>query len=152
MKKNNSAFTIIELLMVIAILAILITTMVVIIKPQTQLAKARDTQRESHLVAILTIILQYSSEHGGALPDTDGDPTTSNFPTSLTCIGTDPGCFDLTQAGDDGDTIVPIYTASIPYDPKTGADGDTDYLIFVDANNRLTASASGETRPIFLSR
>ena len=153
MKKIKTlGFTIIELLIVIAILAILLATMVVIIKPATQLAKARDTQRESHLVAIVTIILQYSAEHGGALPDTDGDPVTSNFPTSLTCIGTDPGCFNLSSAGDDGDTIVPVYTSSIPYDPKDGSDGDTKYLISVDTNNRLTASASGETRALILTR
>ncbi len=151
-KRLNKGFTIIELLIVIAILAILLATTVIIIKPATQLAKARDTQRESHLVAILTIILQYSSEHGGALPDTDGDPASSSFPTSLTCIGTDPGCFNLAGAGDDGDTIVPIYTSSIPYDPKNGDTGDTGYLIYVDVNNRLTATASGERRIITLSR
>ena len=153
MKKTKiSGFTLIELLIVMAILAILLATTVIIIKPATQLAKARDTQRESHLVAIVTIILQYSSEHGGALPDTDGDPATSNFPTDIICIGTDPSCFDLSSAGESGDTIVPIYTSSIPYDPKGGDDGNTQYLIGVDANNRLTASASGETRTIILTR
>ena len=145
-RKKIAGFTIIELLLVIAILGILLSTMVMIINPGRQLAKARDTQRESHVVVILTVIMQYSSEHSGALPDTDGDPETSNFPTSLTCIGTDPGCFDLASAGDEGETIVPVYTASIPHDPKGGSSADTKYLIYVDDNGRLVASASGETK------
>ena len=83
-----------ELLIVMAIIGILATVLVVSVNPGKQLAKARDTERETDLVGIVSAILQYSSEHSGDLPDTDGDPDTSNFPTSLTCIGTDPGCFN----------------------------------------------------------
>jgi hypothetical protein len=42
--------------------------------------------------------------------------------------------------------------SAIPKDPKTGTDVNTGYLIFVDGNNRLVASASGETREITLTR
>ncbi len=151
--KEKYGFTVLELLIVLAILGILLTTTIVLINPGRQLAKARDAQREAHIVSILAIILQYSSEHGGTLPDTDGDPDTSNFPTSLTCIGTDAGCFDLASAGEVGETIVPVYTAEIPKDPKVGSDGNTNYFVYVDANNRLVASASGETKgPIVFTK
>lgn len=142
----GAGFTFIELLVVIAILGIMATTLAVIINPQRQLAKARDTQRRSDLYAILSAIYQYSAEHSGALPDTDGDPLTSNFPTSPTCIGTGGSCFNLASAGED-DSIVPVYMAQIPADPKTGDQANTDYLIFVDANERVVASASGEVTP-----
>ena len=98
------------------------------------------------------MVLQYSAEHSGALPDTDGDPQTSNFPNSLTCIGTGGSCFNLGVAGDTGEEIVPVYMAAIPKDPRTGTDSDTDYLIMVDANGRLTASASGETKTISITK
>lgn len=147
MKKVTLGFTLVELLIVLAILGILATTLIVAVNPARQFAKARDTQRESDLYGILSAVYQYSSEHSGAWPDTDGNPETSNFPTSATCIGTDGGCFNLAGAGESGDTIVPVYMAALPKDPKTGDDGNTDYLIYVDENNRLHASATGETTP-----
>lgn len=145
MKRTNIGFTLLELLIVMGILGILATVLMVIINPGRQLAKARDTQRRSDIFAILSAVYQYSSEHSGALPDTDGDPQTSNFPTTPTCIGTGAGCFDLAGAGDTGEEIVPVYMSSLPFDPKFGDDSDTMYAIFVDENDHLHASASGET-------
>lgn len=151
-RENNKAFTIIELLITMALIAALATVVVFLINPASMLARARDTQRQSDLVAILSSVYQYSSEHSGALPDTDGDPLTNNFPTSPTCIGTGAGCYNLANAGETGETIVPVYMSAIPVDPKTGSNSDTGYLIYVDGNNRLVASASGETKEITLTR
>lgn len=151
-KSANYGFTLIELLLVMVVLGILASSLMVAINPARQFAKARDTQRESDLYAILSSIIQYSAEHSGELPDTDGDPATSNFPTTLTCIGTGVGCFDLASAGETGEEIIPVYMASMPEDPQTGSASNTDYQIFVDANDRLTASASGETKTITITR
>jgi len=145
-------FTLTELLVVMAIIGILATTLIVAINPGRQLAKARDTERETDLITILTAILQYTSEHSGDLPDTDGDPDTSNFPTGSTCIGTNPGCFDLAGAGEVGYTIVPEYLAEIPMDPRIGEAGDIGYAIYVDGSGHLHASASGETKTIGVTR
>ena len=150
--KIISGFTFLEILMVIGIIGILATVMVVIVNPARQLAKARDTQRDSDIYSIVATVRQYATEHSGTLPDTDGDPDTSDFPTSLTCIGSGGGCFDLASAGDGEDSIVPSYLASLPKDPKTGTDENTGYLIMVDGYNHLTASASGETKTISLTK
>ena len=146
MKNKSIGFTLLELLIVMAILGIMASVLTVIINPARQLAKARDTQRQTDLFAILAAVYQYSSEHSGALPDTDGDPETSNFPATPTCIGTGGGCFNLAGAGEAGDEIVPVYMAAMPFDPKFGDASDTMYLVYVDENNHLIASASGETR------
>jgi len=142
---KNKGFTIIELLIVTAIIGILASVLTMIINPARQLAKGRDTQRRTDIFTILSAVYQYSTEHSGELPDTDGDPETSNFPTTLTCIGTGVSCFNLGSAGDVGETIVPIYLGNIPYDPSEGDATNTQYYIYVDEYNRLHASASGET-------
>lgn len=152
-------FTLMELLIVVAILGILSTVLIVSVNPGRQLGKARDAQRQTDLVAILASVLQYASEHSGDLPDTDGDPDTSNFPTSATCIGTDAGCFDLAGAGETGETIVPVYMVEMPKDPRLvstsqpATDGNTGYTIYVDENGRLHSQATGEIDdPITVSR
>ncbi|MCX7928612.1 MAG: type II secretion system GspH family protein [Patescibacteria group bacterium] len=148
----TKGLTLIELLLVVAIIGILSSTLIVAVNPARQLAKARDAQREADLIAILSAIYQYASEHSGDLPDTDGNPNASNFPTTLRCIGTNATCFDLARAGDGEDTIVPDYMAEIPVDPQTGSTANTGYLIMVDVNGRLIASASGETKTIRITR
>jgi len=147
MKRTKSGgFTLLEMLVVLAIIGIFATIMIMVINPARQLAKARDTQRKSDLFLILSAVYQYSSEHSGELPDTDGDPLTSNFPTTPTCIGTDASCFDLASAGEN-DTIVPVYLVELPKDPSTGTDQNTGYTIYVDANGHLYAAATGEVDP-----
>lgn len=139
-----------ELLIVMAIMGILFTTVIVAINPSRQLAKARDTGRETDIYAILGAVFEYQAEHGGDLPET----ATQTFPTSATCIGTSVGCFDLANAGDTGEELVPVYLAEMPADPRpedTSCPGDqtnTCYEVWVDANGRLHATATGETRTI----
>ena len=146
--RKLSGLTLIELLVVVAIISILATTVIVAINPARQLAKARDSQRESNLTAIVSAILQYSSEHTGDVPDTDGDPDTNNFPTTATCIGTDVSCFNLGGAGESGETIVPKYMFELPSDPKTGnPPGDIGYTIYIDSNGYIHAEAVGEVTP-----
>lgn len=147
MKTLKRGFTLIELLITISIIGMLSALLVVAVNPARQYAKARDTQRQTDLYSILTMIYQYSSEHSGAWPDTDGNPLTSNFPSSATCIGSGAGCFNLAGAGVSGETIVPVYAANLPMDPKTGTAGNTGYTIYVDGNNRLHAGATGEVQP-----
>jgi prepilin-type N-terminal cleavage/methylation domain-containing protein len=148
----SSGYTLIELVLVMAIVGILATTMMVIIKPATMLARARDSQRDTDISSIVMLVRQYASDHSGTLPDTDGNPNTSNFPTSLTCIGTNPACYNLAAAGDDDESLVPDYSASLPKDPKTGTAANIGYSIMVDAYNHITASASGETRTISMTK
>ena len=146
-RRYNSGFTLIELLVVIGVIAILAAIVLVAINPGRQFAQARDTQRKSHLYSITNAIYQYAAEHEGNLPDTDNNDATSNFPASLTEIGTSG--FDLANAGNAAGTenVVPTYIAEIPQDPSTGTAANTGYFIYEDANGRVVASASGELVP-----
>jgi type IV pilus assembly protein PilA len=147
---TKKGFTLIELLVVIGIIGILAAIVLVAVNPGRQFASARDTQRRSDLIAITDAIYQYAAEHNGNLPDTDADDSTSDFPTTSTCIGDTAPCFDLAGAGNVADstvTVVPTYIAAIPTDPSTGDDADTNYTIYVNTDGRVVASASGEITP-----
>ncbi|OGM28500.1 hypothetical protein A3D84_05460 [Candidatus Woesebacteria bacterium RIFCSPHIGHO2_02_FULL_42_20] len=117
------------------------------INPSKQFAEERDTQRRADLSAISNAIYQFAAEHGGNLPDTDNNNSTSDFPTSPTCIGTSPTCFNLSAAGT-VDTIVPVYIAQLPYDPLNGSLENSNYTIYLNqATGRIVISAKGEVTP-----
>ncbi len=145
----RKGFTLIELLVVIGIIGILAAIVLIAVNPGRQFAQARDAQRQTDLLGITGAVYQFAAEHNGDLPDTDGADTTSNFPTSATCIGSGVGCFNLAAATNAAGTevVVPTYIAAIPTDPSTGDVGDTGYTIYQDANGRLVAGAVGELQP-----
>jgi prepilin-type N-terminal cleavage/methylation domain-containing protein len=147
MKNLKAGFTLIELLVVIGVIGILAAIVLVAVNPGRQFANARDTQRRSDLYSITNAIYQFAAEHNGNLPDTDGNDSTSNFPTTPTCIGDTAPCFNLAAATNAAGTevIVPTYIADMPKDPATGTAANTQYTIYVDNNTgRIVASASGE--------
>lgn len=149
-RMNRKGFTLIELLVVIGIITILAAVVIVAVNPGRQFAQARDAQRRADLLQISNSVYQFAAEHNGNLPDTDGVDTTSDFPTTATCIGTATGapdsCFDLGAATNEAGTevIVPTYIAEVPVDPGSGTDANTRYTVYVDANGRIVASATSE--------
>lgn len=71
-----------ELLIVIAIIAILAAALVVGINPAGRFRQARNATRWQHMETIATAVYSYAIEHGGSYPRTAGN--------DYVCIG-DPG-------------------------------------------------------------
>lgn len=64
----KKGFTLLEILLVVAVITILAGIVILAINPGRQLAMARDAQRESDIKVILEGVYQYSIDHQGILP------------------------------------------------------------------------------------
>jgi len=132
--KNQKAFTLLEMLLVIAIIAILAGIVIIAINPGRQLAQARNAQRASDLRALHSAVQQYYI-------DNKAWPTTT-MPSDLTEVcdvdGNPLGCLDLSN-------LVPNYLPAIPTDPQ--ATVGTNYQIAINPTSNtpeLTAPSSTE--------
>jgi type IV pilus assembly protein PilA len=111
--KKTGGFTLIEILVVVALIAILAAITFIAINPAKNFADARNTQRQSDVREILSAITQYTGEQGHALSGLGSFPTCPSVAT----IGTD----NLNLATG----LVPSYIVGIPKDPLTAVGGGT---------------------------
>lgn len=126
---DNSAFTLVELVLVMAVLSILAVTAVALLNPAQRLAEARNLQRTSDVAQILGAIAQYVNEPGNSLSDFGSIaicPSTSVIGTSDINLGTQ---------------LVDAYIPSIPQDPSSGSAANTGYTVCRSNNNRVTIAA-----------
>jgi prepilin-type N-terminal cleavage/methylation domain-containing protein len=140
MRSNfKRGFTLIEVLLVIAILAILAGIVIVAINPGKQLANARDAQRMSDTYAILNAIHQYAIDNEGAFPE---GITTEVRQTCLTSAPSCEGLYDLSVITD-----MQRYLVTLPIDPlciqdlSFCADNGTGYEVSMSEGGRITVSA-----------
>lgn len=95
-KKMKKGFTLIELLIVIAILALLMSIIVVTLNPAELLRKSRDTKRVSDLNALRTALNLYVTDKSA--PDLDGSGSCAdNIWLSLAANATSSSCTTATS-------------------------------------------------------
>ena len=133
-RNQDGGFTLIEVLLVVAIIAILAGIVILAINPNKQLGDTRNSQRQADVNTILNATYQYSIDNQGNLPTgITGTPSDICGTSASDCSG----LVNLSVLSDNGK-----YLVAIPHDPKTGsASGNTKYQISKDANNRVTVSA-----------
>jgi prepilin-type N-terminal cleavage/methylation domain-containing protein len=145
-KSNQKGFTLLEVLLVVAIIAILAGIVIIAINPNKQLADTRNSQRQADVTTILNGVYQYIVDSNGTVPSTITTSALEICKSSVldaTCAGASPVLVGLSGTV----TLNSKYLASMPIDPScpTGchASGNgTGYRITKDATtNRITVNA-----------
>lgn len=135
--KKVRGFTLVELLLVIAIIAILAAIVIIAINPARQLAQANNAQRRVNVNTILNAVNQYMIDNRGriptAIPTSTSEICITGTPTS-TCV---PG-IDLSVL-----TTSELYIVSIPTDPSGVSATGTGYYIYktTSTNPRVIVTA-----------
>jgi prepilin-type N-terminal cleavage/methylation domain-containing protein len=135
---KQRGFTLIEILLVVAALAILAGIVILAINPSKQLGDTRNSQRYSDVKTILDAIYQYSVDNNGTLP--------SGITTTATEICDTTGLACSTASLVDLGVLVTnqTYLVSLPTDPQCATVCDPDgvgYEVLRTANNRVTVSS-----------
>ena len=134
--RSSSAFTLIELLLVIGIIAILASIVIVALNPTKEMGGARDSQRRGDVSTILNAVLTYAVEHKGTLP-----ATILTTPKEVCRTNMKPAAC-TTDNGIDLRMLSGAYLVTVPYDPLASATGTgTYYTIMRDSDGRVTVSA-----------
>ncbi len=117
---HKKAFTLMEILLVVAVIAILAGIVILAINPSRQLANTRNSQRYVDVDTINKAIYQYSIDRG-ALP-----ATVSTTPLEICRTGASDcnGLADFAALTDNA-----IYLNALPVDPRVDSPNGTGYMV-----------------------
>lgn len=131
-RQIQKGFTLLEILLVVAAIAILAGIVILAINPGKQLGDTRNAQRSSDVATILNAVYQYAIDNNGTLP--------SGITTTETQICESGGtCTSLVDLG--VLTASEKYLVAIPEDPQNTTANETGYTILETANGRVTVKA-----------
>lgn len=142
--KNKSGFTRVEVVIVIVLLFLLGAIVYFAVDPFVRIAEERDNVRRSEVVSVLTAIQKFKMDTSHLPAGLDSNTSTSQViglgrtACDLACGGvtTEASCLDLSD-----DLVGGNYLKSIPSDPRSGNDGNTDYYINLSESGRITVGA-----------
>ena len=140
MNKKKDGFTLLEVLLVVAIIAILAGIIIIAINPAKQLADTKNTQRKADVNTILNAVYQYTIDNSGTFPSTIPLNSDCGIVATTEICKIDGICTNLVDLS--VLTNSKKYLVSIPIDP-TGSTSTygTGYGISKDATNRVTVCA-----------
>jgi prepilin-type N-terminal cleavage/methylation domain-containing protein len=143
---SRPGFTLIELIMVVAMIAVVASTVFVAIDPARRLQTARNATRWADITAILEAIKKYQFDHDGVLPAMDED-----FGTVQMIGERAKPCSEFTCAKQpiaetecvlrSFVTDLRPYLKTIPEDPKTGNRSASRYYVNRDEYGIVSVGA-----------
>lgn len=136
--QKSRGFTLLEILLVVAAIAILAGIVIVAINPGKQLGETRNAQRRADVNTILNGIYQYTLGNNGTLPTTIQQAATCTGAGNEICKtgGDCTGLIDLAVL-----TNNQTYLTSMPFDPSSATTNSTKYIVVKSANGRVTVCA-----------
>jgi prepilin-type N-terminal cleavage/methylation domain-containing protein len=151
-KINTKAFTLVELLIVIGVLAILASIVFVALNPLGRFQNARNSRRWSDVTAVLSAIKLHQVDNGGTylsdISDLSADTyyqigagSSCNDTCSNPTVILQSDCIDLSELVDEG------YLPSVPIDPNaSGASEDETryYMVRLSTGAIVVGSCSEE--------
>lgn len=140
---DQRGFTLLEILLVVAAIAILAGIVILAINPSKQLGETRNVQRRADVNTIMNAIYQYSIDNSGNLPSGIDSTATSSQVFGTNTSSCDTGCTATTTVAaclSLASTLVPTYLVGIPYDPA-GSTSFSDYYVNKFSSGRIEVGA-----------
>jgi type II secretory pathway pseudopilin PulG len=132
-----------EILLVVAAMAILAGIVILAINPTKQLGETRNAQRRLNIQTISNAIYQYSLDNKGILPSAITSTSTEICQTGISNCG---ALIDLSTL-----TTSSKYLVSLPIDPSNNSASGTGYFVSKTQFNRVTVTAPSAEQGITLS-
>ena len=131
-QRSEKGFTLLEILLVVAAIAILAGIVIIAINPSKQLGDTRNAQGRADANTVLNAVYQYATDTSGTLPASITTTQTEVCKTGGTCTG----LIDLTVL-----TTNEKYLTSLPFDPTGASANGAGYEIKKSVNGRITVVA-----------
>lgn len=145
-KNKFKAFTLIEILLVVAILSVLLVVVFASLNPAKRLIDTRNARRWNDVNQVLTALHECIIDNDLATCGLSNPLALSQIGSCATggatlCSGAADACLNL-----EADTDLDSYIASFPLDPSDGAAATTGYTVQV-TNGIVTVAACGAEDP-----
>ncbi len=131
---SKRGFTLLEVLLVIAIIGVLASIVIIALNPNKQLADTRNAQRKADVSAILNAVYQYDIDHS-SMP--------SNTPTTTKEICRDSGA--CSGFVDLYSSLVPKYVVNLPIDPQASTTVSQSEIVGTLADRDFSADTGDWT-------
>ena len=152
---NIQGFTLIELIIVVAIIGLLAASAFVAVNPGKRVGDASDAKRWADITAIADAISHYSVDNTGSLPSAVSSAAADTTYMINVAGGSGTGsetCDTITNSDNKRDIstgIIPTYLPTMPRDPDvTIVEADADgigYYMIKDSEGRIKIGACNES-------
>lgn len=154
MFKFKKGFTLIEILLVVAMISVLAVAVFVALNPAKRLIDSKNARRQSDVDTILSAVHQFIVDNRGVFPtnmpatNAESQLGTAGSGCAIAtggCAVTAAACVDLMT----GATNLSSYLKTMPIDPTTSTytAAETGYSIVRDTNGIVTVRACGSETP-----